>query len=86
VRGNTRYLRFFNHEIHEKARNFFYRVVALTDGIASGILVWFVVSSDCLAFLAFLAVGSSLLNRQDAKIAKVGFMELSRLFGYKALS
>ena len=33
-----------------------------------------------------LAVGSSLLNRQDAKDAKVGFMELSRLCGYKALS
>jgi hypothetical protein len=34
--------------------------------------------------LAFLAVGSSLLNRQDAKDAKVGFMELRRRCGYKA--
>jgi len=33
-----------------------------------------------------LAVGSSLLNRQDAKDAKVGFMELYRRCGYKALS
>jgi hypothetical protein len=39
--------------------------------------------SDCLAFLA---VNSSSLNRQDAKNAKVGFMELSRLYSYKALS
>jgi hypothetical protein len=39
-----------------------------------------------LGVLGVLGVGSSLLNRQDAKNAKVGFMELSRLFGYKALN
>ena len=44
----------FNHEIHEKVRNFFCRAVALTDGLASGIAVWFVAFSDCLAFLASL--------------------------------
>ncbi|NMA21792.1 MAG: hypothetical protein GX927_14555 [Lentisphaerae bacterium] len=48
----------------------------MTNELASGISVLFVVFSDCLAFLAFLAVGSSSLNRQDAKYAKVGFMEL----------
>ena len=42
---------FFNNEIHEQTRKFL-KVAALTDGIASGISVWFVVSSDCLAFLA----------------------------------
>jgi len=51
--------------------------------MACGFAVWFVAFSDCLAFLA---VNSSSLNRQDAKNAKVGFMELSRLCGYKALS
>jgi len=51
-------------------------VVALTDEmVACGFAVWFVVFSDCLASLAFLAVGSSSLNRQDAKNAKVGFTE-----------
>jgi hypothetical protein len=39
-----------------------------------------------LGVLGVLAVGSSLLNRQDAKAAKVGFMELGRQYGYKALS
>jgi hypothetical protein len=39
-----------------------------------------------LGVLGVLAVGSSLLNRQDTKNAKVGFTELSRLCGYKALS
>jgi hypothetical protein len=67
----------------DSSTKIFYRVVALTDGIASGISAWFVVSSNCLASLA---VGSSLLNRQGAKAAKVGFMELNRLCGYKALS
>jgi hypothetical protein len=31
VQGNTRYLRFFNHEIHEQARKFSMGVAALTD-------------------------------------------------------
>jgi len=51
--------------------------------LACGIAVWFVAFSECLAVLA---VGSSLLNRQDAKNAEGGFTELSRLCGYKALS
>jgi hypothetical protein len=51
--------------------------------LACGIAVWFVAFSECMAPLA---VGSSLLNRQDAKVAKVGFTELSRLCGCKALS
>jgi hypothetical protein len=67
----------------DSSTKIFYRVVALTDGIASGSSVWFVVFFNCLASMV---VGSSLLNRQDAKDAKVGFMELSRLCGYKALS
>jgi hypothetical protein len=58
----------------------------LTNELASGISVWFAVFSDCLATLAFLAVGSSSLNRQDAKNAKVGFTEFRRRYGYKALS
>jgi len=41
--------------------------------MARGFAVWFVVFSDCLAFLAFLAVDSSSLNRQDAKNAKERF-------------
>ena len=57
-RGAGRYLRFFNHEIHEKARKFFYGGVALTDEPA---------------LAKFLC-------------AKVGFTELSRRCGYKALS
>jgi len=48
--------------------------------------LWFVAFSECLAFLAFLAVSSPSLNRQDAMNAKVGFTELSRLCGYKELS
>jgi len=35
--------------------------------------------------LAFLALASLSLNRQDAKNAKVGFTELRRRCGYKAL-
>jgi hypothetical protein len=45
------------------------------DELACEISVWFVAFSECLAFLA---VGSSSLNRQDAKNAKVGFTELRR--------
>jgi hypothetical protein len=37
-----------------------------------------------LGVLDALAVGSSLLNRQDAKNAKIGFTELRRRCGYKA--
>jgi len=44
--------------------------VALADGMAHGFAVWLLFFSDSLAFSAFLAVGSSSLNRQDAKNAK----------------
>jgi hypothetical protein len=56
----------FVHRRQEKHRNF-YMVGALPGGSASGFVIWRVGFSDCLAFLAFLAVGSSSLNRQDAK-------------------
>jgi|BioPla2DNA2_1021312.scaffolds.fasta_scaffold95590_2 hypothetical protein len=64
----------------------FCRVVASMNELACRICGLVCCFRRLLGVLGVLAVGSSLLNRQDAKDAKVGFTELSRLCGYKALS
>ena len=79
--GNTRYLRFFNHEIHEKARKFF--MGCCFDGWACKRKFGLV-----CCFLNYGVLGGWFLVIEPPRRQgrQVGFIELSRLCGYKALN